>query len=114
MRPKIPLKLAKRFRRVCPEWARHVLDGHLDPDLYDVSFNGNDGQIWALGISSCCIVGEAHKRKSYHGMDRPIYGCDACAVFSEDLMDVNDSDWLDTLRRFLDHYEKEHAMEVAA
>ena len=111
--PKIPPELAWRFRRVCPEWAGRILDGHLNPDLYDMSFNGKDGQIWALGLSSCCIVGEAHKRKSHHGMDRPIYGCNACTVFSVDLMDVNGSDWLDTLRRFLDHYEKEHPLVVA-
>ena len=112
--PEIPPKLAERFRRVCPEWARHVLDGRFDPDIYNVSFVGKDRKQWSIKRAFCCIVGEAHKRKTYYGIDQPAYGCKDCEEFSVELVDMRKQNWPDVLRMFLDHYEKEHSMGVPA
>ena len=112
MRPKIPLKLAKRFRRVCPEWAGFIMSSKFNP-MGAFMFEDKNGSQWNIRRSFCCIVGEAHKRKAYRGIDQPEYGCQICGIFSQDLMDVYESDWPDRLRRFLDHYEKEHPLVVA-
>ena len=114
MIPEIPPKLAERFRRVCPEWARHILDGRFDPDIYNVSFVGNDRKRWSIKRAFCCIVGEAHKRQAYSGVVQPYYGCQDCEDFAVELTDMRKQNWPDMLRWFLDHYEKEHAMGVTA
>ena len=108
----IPQELAEQFKRVCPEWARHILGGRFDPD--SPSFVGKDKRRWNIKWSFCCIVGEAHKRQAYHGIHQPAYGCNRCACLSQDLVNIPDSDWPDILSKFLNHYEKEHPMEVAA
>ena len=114
MKYDMPSDLAKRFRRVCPEWARHILDGRFDPDLYNMSFVGNDRKRWNIKKAFCCIVGEAHNRKAYRGKEQPYYECKDCEYFAVDLMHMRKQNWLDILRLFLDHYEKEHAMVVPA
>ena len=108
----MPPALAEQFKRVCPEWAKHILSGRFNPD--SPQFVDKNNRRWNMMRSFCCIVGEAHKRQAYHGPYGSAYACNACGNFSLSLLDVHDKEWQDTLRRFLDHYEKEHPMEVAA
>ena len=114
MRPKIPLKLAKRFRRVCPVWAERIMNDKFDRTILHEPFVTNDGGKWYIGGRSSCIVGEAHGRHVANINSSSSYWCGTCDILSIDIMYVFNSDWIDVLREFLDHYETAHAVEVLA
>ena len=116
MRPKIPLKLAKRFRHVCPEWSKRLLDGpdDFDYDFPYAVFTDNNGKQWSLKQTHGCIVSEAHDRHVDHGPALPSYGCETCVGFSMNLMDILDSHWPTILRKFLNHYDKIHIKGMPA
>ena len=113
MRPKIPPDLTEQFRRVCPIWAKRIMNGTFSHDALYAPFMTDDGKEWRISRPCSCIAGEAHGRHA-DTESGPYYGCNECARFSVDLMYVFDSDWTDVLRKFLDHYEKEHALKVTA
>ena len=110
MRPEIPPELAKRFRRACPVWAKHILDDPYDYEFPSASFVDSDGKRWSLTEPHSCIVGETHDRNTNH----LLYGCEACAGYATALMEMRDLNWPEILSRFLDHYEKSHLMEAVA
>ena len=105
MRPKIPQKLAERFRRVCPIWAKHILDDPYDYDFPDAVFRDTDGNLWSLIEPGYCIVGEAHGRQSHYNAED---GCHECRTYANDLMETQRKWWLIILKDFLNHYEKCH------
>ena len=110
--PEIPLDLAKRFRRVCPEWARHVLDDSRSDTGFSITkFHGSDGRPWSIYRGYSCVVGEAHGRQSDYRLK---LRCHKCKTFSNYLMDIYHRNWPVVLKDFLDHYEKEHIKEVVA
>ena len=111
MRPKIPLKLAKRFRRVCPIWAKHILDDPYDYDFPNVVFRDAKGDMWSLIEPCYCIVGEAHGRQSEYNA---VGGCPDCVEYGNRLMSIQRENWSMVLKSFLDHYEKKHPRVVAA
>ena len=108
MRPKIPPELAERFRRACPIWAKRIMNNKFNPVILDQEFIDADGQRWHIASACGCIVGEAHSRRTGY----PPYKCGLCANFSYHIMQVFDSGWINTLRQFLDHYEKKHAKKA--
>ena len=110
--PTIPPDLAERFRRVCPEWARHILNKpHLNFEYRDMIFLGTDGLAWNIKRSHGCIVGEAHGRQVDYELEG---GCDKCETFAIRLADLHRKIWPTILKEFLDHYESKHAVEVPA
>ena len=111
MRPEISPELAEQFRRVCPIWAKHILDNPYDYDSPDSVFRTTDGKLWSLIQPRCCIVGEAYGRQSDYN-DKG--GCPTCMAYAAYLMDTQHERWPLILTNFLTHYEKEHAMEVIA
>ena len=112
----IPLELRKRFRRVCPIWAKHILDDSRSDTGFSITeFCGSDGRPWNINHSNSCVVGEAHGRKmSYRLGCVCAGGCGKCMAFAKYLMEIYHRNWPVVLKDFLDHYEKEHAMEVPA
>ena len=109
--PTIPPDLAERFRQACPVWAKRIMGGKFNHGALYTPFMTDDGKEWRISQPCGCIAGEAHGRPA-DPESGPFYGCKECTTFSIDLMYVFDSDWIDVLRKFLDHYEKEHALEV--
>ena len=108
----IPLELRKRFRRVCPIWAKHILDDSRSDTGFSITkFCGSDGRPWHITYGDSCVVGEAHGRRSDY---RYLTGCHKCKAFSNYLMAMYDKNWPVVLKDFLDHFEKEHIMEVPA
>ena len=108
----MPLELRKQFRRVCPEWARHVLDASRSDTGFSIKdFRDPNGMPWYIGHGHSCIVGEAHGRKMDYQMNP---GCHKCTAFAHYLMEIYDRNWPVVLKEFLDHFEKEHALEVPA
>ncbi len=112
----IPLELRKRFRRICPEWARHLLDASRSDIRFTVRrFYDSYGRVWDIGDSRSCVVGEAHGRKMRYRLGCECAGgCGKCRAFAKYLMEIYTKNWPVVLKDFLDHYEKEHVMEVPA
>ena len=111
--PKIPPKLAERFRRVCPVWSKRIMRDGFNHKMLKKEFTAG-GQKWCIGRGDSCIVGESHRRGTIADDSSITYGCEQCVHFSYTLMHVFDSKWIMKLRRFIDHYEKMHMPEVVA
>ena len=113
--PKIPTDLAERFRRVCPMWAMHILDGyHTSFGYPSPGFLTSDGRWWRIDNAYSCIVGEAYGRRHSYDTNVNESGCPECTAFATCLMKQPNDNWLTFLKEFLDHYEAKHAVEVPA
>ena len=81
-----------------------------DYEFPSASFVASDGKRWSLTEPHSCIVGETHDRNTNH----LLYGCEVCAGYATSLMGLRGLNWPEILSGFLDHYEKDHAIEVPA
>ena len=79
----------------------------------DLCFFANK-KTWNILNSASCIVGSAHGRQDDYATGETGQSCDECMEFGVDLAWVLDSEWPTVLERFLDHYEKNHKLEMAA
>ncbi len=112
---KIDLALAERFRRVCPHWAKYILELPSNAKTFTKNFRSG-GRDWFMVLSDSCIVGDARANNAAHTKTGKIPHCGVCMEFSFNLMNFEgymvgniSTTWNETLKRFLDHFEEAHS-----
>ena len=111
---KIDPDLAKRFRRVCPHWAKYILELPSNTKTFPKNFRA-DSRDWYIVNGDTCIVGDAYACNTAYRKKGSRGVCGTCTRLSFELMNFNEygandweQTWNESLSRFLDHFEEAH------